>query len=763
MIAAFLERYRSGGPWQLVSITPDKKQPPVAITFHDAADAEAWALDRNKSANVYFAVNPTTRPLNKKAEKADIARVEYFHVDLDPRIGEDLQSERERIRKRLNGSLTDDGIPPPSLVIDTGGGFAAYWRLAQAIEINGDPVKIAEAERYNIELANRLGGDHCHDVSRIMRCPGTRNWPDKKKRARGRVPADAEIYDWPALEPYALSAFPSSVARPPQASSDASGKAHPRGTQFATANADPAESVSTDDLMRWANEAGHKIADATLALIATGDASEYGGDRSRMVNRVVCDLVRAEVPDALILGAILDKQNPVSAHVYDQKGNKLTYARRQLDRARQQVATQALERAVTSYGDSDYTPQWCPTTKEGAPVKSFHNTVEALQTFGLSFSYDVFHDQRVISGHRLQDYAGNLTDGAAIILRREVRRRFGFDSGKDALHDAIAELCEVNRRDSLLDHLEALPEWDGVPRVDRWLIDYCGAEDSAYVRAVGSAWLLAAVLRAFQPGAKFDYMLILVGEQGMKKSMALEVIAGGKDFFSDAALLGARDGREVLELSGGVWIQECAELDGITKKDVSALKALITRTHDKARKAWGRAPCDVPRRFVLAGTTNERRFLQDPTGNRRFWPVDVTRIDLDGLAAARDQLMAEALVRYRAGDRRLWLQDEAATQAKRIQGERVVVDESYFELLEFLKASGKRDGEVYVTNARVYRRLGLDAARRAGNIAHRVRAVMAALGWKPATSPITVDGTKQRIYIWAGDGEPPEIEPDPPF
>jgi predicted P-loop ATPase len=262
-------------------------------------------------------------------------------------------------------------------------------------------------------------------------------------------------------------------------------------------------------------------------------------------------------------------------------------------------------------------------------------------------------------------------------------------------------------------------------------------------------------------------MLILVGEQGMKKSAAFRVLASGgldttcNDRFSDAPLLGAKDGREVLELSAGVWIQECAELDGITKKDVSALKAMIVRTRDKGRLVWSRTPVEVPRRFVIAGTTNEHRFLQDPTGNRRFWPVEVTRIDLEGLAAARDQILAEALTRYRVGKYRLWLDDAAEHEANKMQGERAVVDQGFYDLLEFMKAEGERDGARYVTNEFVYRRLGLDRWNRAGNVAHKVRAVMTALGWASPPHPVRIDGMKQRIYVWAGEGESPEVDTSP--
>ncbi|EPJ8782222.1 VapE domain-containing protein [Pseudomonas aeruginosa] len=759
MIADFLNKYRAGGPWLLVAISPDRKGSPLAASFTDAAKAEAWALEQNKARNVYFSVNPTAEPINKKANKADIARLEWLHVDVDPRAGEDFEEERARIKSLLNGGMPKD-IPAPSLVIDSGGGFQAFWRLAEPLDLNGDPEKIAQAEAFNIELANRLGGDHCHNVDRIMRLPDTINWPDVKKRQRGREPREAEVYSRTDAT-YPLSVF---KAAPPKAEAITSGtppvsRKAPRATRASIPTV-----VGTEELRQWAEANAKTLEDYPLALIATGDASDFGGDRSAMVFKVCCDLVRAGVPDEMTVGVLLDRNNPVSAHVYDQKTDKLKYAWRQVLRARESVDAQHAAGPV-----SGYMPRWEGVNeKTGVPASTFHNTLEALQGLGVEFRFDEFKGQKVIGGHYLQEYAGPLTDRAEVFLRRAIRLRWGFDVKKEPLHEAITELCEVSRFDSLRDHLEALPPWDGTPRLDTWLIDFCGAKDSPMVRQAGAVFLTAAVVRAFEPGAKFDYMLILVGQQGIRKSAALRVLASGvldstcADRFSDAPLLGAKDGREVLELTGGgVWIQECAELDGITKKDVSALKAMIVRTHDKGRLVWSRTPIEVPRRFVLAGTTNERRFLQDPTGNRRFWPVDVERIDLEGLAAARDQLIAEALARYRSGNYRLWLEGEAEAQAAAAQADRVVIDEGFREMLENIKAEGEHEGRRYVTNERVYRVLGLDRRNRAGAITHRVRSVMERLGWEPSGGPVRLNGGKHRVYFWSGDGEPPEVAPDP--
>lgn len=758
MIADFLENYRPHGPWLLVAIPPDKKGRLLASTFTDAKKAEEWAKEQNKTRNLYFSVNPTSKNIHKKPTKNDISQLEWLHVDVDPRVADDFEEERTRIKSLLNGGMPKD-IPAPSLVIDSGGGYQAFWRLSEPLALDGDPEKIAQAEAYNIELANRLGGDHCFNVDRVMRLPSTTNWPDERKRKRGREPREAEVYSRTDVA-YPLTAFKAAPIKP-----DSTNESTPPSTVTAAkvTGANIPTAIGTEELREWAEANGKVLDDYPLALIATGDASDFGSDRSTMVFKVCCDLVRSGVPDKMIVGVLLDRNNPISAHVYDQKTDKLKYAWRQVLRARESVDAQHETSNV-----SGYAPQWNHVNKAMQPLPNFHNTIEALLGLGVEFSFDEFKGQKVIGGHYLQEYAGPLTDRAEVFLRRAIRLRWEFDVKKDPLHEAITELCEVNRFDSLCDHLDALPKWDGSPRLDSWLADYCGAKDSPMVRQAGAAFLTAAVVRAFEPGAKFDYMLILVGQQGIRKSAALRVLASGEldstctDRFSDAPILGAKDGREVLELTGGgVWIQECAELDGITKKDVSALKAMIVRTHDKGRLVWSRTPIEVPRRFVLAGTTNERRFLQDPTGNRRFWPVDVEQIDLAGLAAARDQLFAEALARYRSGDYRLWLEGEAEAEAAAAQADRVVIDEGFREMLELIKAEGEHEGRRFVSNERVYRTLGLDRRNRAGAIAHRVRSVMEQLGWEASTGPLNVEGGKKRVYLWNGDGEPPDILREP--
>jgi hypothetical protein len=468
------------------------------------------------------------------------------------------------------------------------------------------------------------------------------------------------------------------------------------------------------------------------------------GRRSEALFAVCCGLVRARVPDEVIL-RVITGPNEIAASVND-KPNPTAYAAEQIASAHGKVTEQ---RAA---------PSWDRTNKAGEPLPSYWNARSALRLMGVECRYDRFRDRHLVGAHELQEFSGEFSDHAERILRDEIFRRYGFDPGEISTNKAVLSLCTENRFDSLIDRLEGLPPWDGRPRLDSWLIDYCGAEESAYAREAGATWLVAAVVRAYAPGTKFDYMPVLLGGQGVGKSTALRILAGD-DFFSDATLLGARDAREVLEVTRGVWILECAELDGMGRRDVSALKATIARTVDTGRLAYARCAVAVPRRYVLAGTTNEERFLQDPTENRRFWPIAVGMIDLEGLREVRDQLIAEALARYRSGSYRLTLFGEAASGAKEAQAQRRVVDEGYIERLENLAPTGKRDGLWAVTTEAVYHHLDIPKKDRSGNVPHKVREAMAALGWEATRTPVRFEGGKQRIYVWKGEGKPGDDVP----
>ncbi|HSX22345.1 MAG TPA: VapE domain-containing protein [Gaiellaceae bacterium] len=202
---------------------------------------------------------------------------------------------------------------------------------------------------------------------------------------------------------------------------------------------------------------------------------------------------------------------------------------------------------------------------------------------------------------------------------------------------------------SAREYLDALT-WDGQPRIDRWLVEYAGADDTAYVRAVCRAALVAAVRRARRPGCQMDQMLVIQGPQGCEKSAALRVLAVETEWFTDDAPVSASS-QQIVEATHGKWIVELSELNGMGAGDIAALKAFLSAKEDAPkRQAYQRVPERVPRSFVIVGTTSESEYLSEPTGNRRFWPVRVERFDVARLRTDRDQLWAEAAAAEAAGE-----------------------------------------------------------------------------------------------------------------
>ena len=193
--------------------------------------------------------------------------------------------------------------------------------------------------------------------------------------------------------------------------------------------------------------------------------------------------------------------------------------------------------------------------------------------------------------------------------------------------------------------------WDGIERIDTLLIDYLGAEDTAFVRAATRKTLCAAVARVYEPGVKFDSILVLNGPQGVGKS-TLFALLGGK-WYSDSLSISDMKDKTAAEKLQGYWILELGELAGIKKMDVETVKSFISRTDDKFRQSYGVNVESHPRTNIIVGSTNaESGFLRDITGNRRFWPVHVTgngKFHAWDLTAV-DQIWAEAIVKYHAGE-----------------------------------------------------------------------------------------------------------------
>jgi hypothetical protein len=279
-------------------------------------------------------------------------------------------------------------------------------------------------------------------------------------------------------------------------------------------------------------------------------------------------------------------------------------------------------------------------TDDGKPRPTCTNAGVAVTALGIQCRKDLFHEKMVVGGEPINQWAGDMSDDAVQMIRKVIRHKYGFDPNEKNVRDACTQLCLENQFDPVVDYLDGL-QWDGAPRLDTWLQRYMQAPDTELNRTIGRLVLIAAVRRARHPGTKFDQILVLESGEGKGKSTAIEILAGGRDYFSDSTILGKAD-REQQEAMCGVWLYEIADLSGMRKAEVEHVKAFASRTVDRARPAYGRYRVDRPRRTIFFATTNDDEYLKSENGNRRLWPVPVGRIDLQGLRRDRDQLWAEA-------------------------------------------------------------------------------------------------------------------------
>ena len=348
--------------------------------------------------------------------------------------------------------------------------------------------------------------------------------------------------------------------------------------------------------------------------------------------------------------------------------------------------------------------------------------------------------------------------------------RYGTFSARN-YEIAVTKVADDRSYHPIREYLSSLPEWDGELRVDTLLVDYLGAENNEYVRAVTRKILCAAVCRVMNPGCKFDSMLVLNGPQGVGKSTLISKLAG--EWFSDSLNLSDTKDKTAAEKLQGYWIMEIGELAGLRKAEVETLRSFLSRQNDVYRASFGRRATPHPRQCVFFGTTNaESGYLRDTTGNRRFWPIktpgtgvkhswDMTQNDID-------QIWAEVMVYVKNGET-LHLSPELESLAKAEQREAMESDEreglvrdyletllptewdsmSLYERRNFLNGSefggDTHTGRVVrtsVTNMEIWCEcFGKERANLRRSDSNELIAILSKMGWKRKE-------TKQRVPLY---------------
>lgn len=289
--------------------------------------------------------------------------------------------------------------------------------------------------------------------------------------------------------------------------------------------------------------------------------------------------------------------------------------------------------------------------------------------------------------------------------------------------ETTAQAVEMVARDRpfhpVIDYLDHLKH-DGTFRTKEWLSTFLGVEPTRYSQAVARAMLIGAVARIMQPGCKVDTVPILEGPQGARKSTAIRTLFD--PWFSDEiADLGSKD---AAMQTRGIWGIEISELDAMSRGEVSKIKAFISRTTDRFRPPYGNRIIESPRSCVFWGSTNSDDYLKDATGGRRFWPIKVGKIDIDGLAEARDQLWAEATMLYRAGVPWWLTGDDLQRDAEEQQRSRYAGDPWDGLIERYVATCSEVTVDLVLRDG-----IGLDASRWGQIEMNRVARSLRSIGW----------------------------------
>jgi predicted P-loop ATPase len=335
--------------------------------------------------------------------------------------------------------------------------------------------------------------------------------------------------------------------------------------------------------------------------------------------------------------------------------------------------------------------------------------------------------------------AGEWNEEDDLMLGEYLLRNYSLGiKATSTLRNGVLMAARSAKYNPVLDLIHA-EKWDGIERLEHWLTDVYEIQERPYTRLIGKCFIMGMVKRALQPGCKFDYMLIIKGEQGLKKSTAFRALA--YPYFTDNAIrMGDKDSLMAMQL---VWIAESAELESLNKSETTQIKQFLSAQEDLFRPPYGAQLIKAKRHSVNVGTTNAETFLKDATGDRRFWPLEVQLVNEDVLLGMRLQLFAEALHRLNEGER-YWPNKDEERDLIFPEQEPFKRTDSWEDILDaYVNRNYYKDGEdktkplpserEFFSTVELYDKgLGIKADRidGAGNMDTRIGNAMRALGFE---------------------------------
>jgi predicted P-loop ATPase len=339
------------------------------------------------------------------------------------------------------------------------------------------------------------------------------------------------------------------------------------------------------------------------------------------------------------------------------------------------------------------------------------------------------------------EWNGRPIEDSDLIDVRLILEQHDFEPSVNDLLPAVIRHAKENAYHPVRDYLKSL-QWDGLKRLDRWLTLCLGAPDTPFVRMAGRKTLIAAVARAFKPGCKVDTVLVLEGPQGIRKSTAIARLFGDS-YTAESVNIFDQHNKMVMAMMGA-WCVELAEFVAILNRDRNVVKGMLSMRSDRVVLPYAKIASDHPRQCIFFGTINpgDSGYLTDGTGNRRYWPVEVTKADIDLIEDRRDQIWAEAAKAYFA-DEAWWIEDDEQDALARAEAE---TREEYDVWVELF--ADKLAGRNSVTAAEALQAIGVPFERMDRRAELRAGRCLKTLGFTRTTPKVLTNGTWKTVRRW---------------